>query len=276
MIRPALLVVCATCRDRERRAGRGRAAHHLALRSPRDGDVELQRQRGGAVRRHRARHRRAAVARQLRHRRHRHRAAAEHRHLPQGADARHLGQLRVARVRERAVLSGGAHQPAAAGDRQCRHAAPPPARASTISRCPSAATRRPSDASTTDTFRKAFIKLKDEHGLYRQEANGVTFLTPALFQTSIALPAEVPTGTYEIDVKLFLDGMMIARTPSALEIYKAGFEQFVSSSAQTHGVLYGLAASGDGDPDRLVRLGGVPPGLIGAVQSARQRRAAMA
>jgi len=100
------------------------------------------------------------------------------------------------------------------------------------------------DPSITETFRKAFIKLKDEHGLYRQEANGVTFLTPALFQTSIALPAEVPTGNYEIDVKLFLDGMMIARTPSALEIYKAGFEQFVSSSAQNHGLLYGLAASG--------------------------------
>jgi len=97
--------------------------------------------------------------------------------------------------------------------------------------------------STNETFRKAFIKLKDEHGLYRQESNGVTFLTPALFQTSIALPAEVPTGTYEIDVKLFLDGMLIARTPSALEIYKAGFEQFVSSSAQAHGLLYGLATS---------------------------------
>jgi uncharacterized protein (TIGR02186 family) len=94
-----------------------------------------------------------------------------------------------------------------------------------------------------ETFRKAFLKIKDEHGLYRQESNGVTFLTPALFQASIPLPAEVPTGTYEIDVKLFMDGMLIARTPSALEIYKAGFEQLVSSSAQTHGLLYGLATS---------------------------------
>jgi uncharacterized protein (TIGR02186 family) len=94
-----------------------------------------------------------------------------------------------------------------------------------------------------ETFRKALVQLKDEHGLYRQEANGVTFLTPALFRASIALPAEVPTGTYEIDVKLFVDGMMVARTPSALEIYKAGFEQFVTSSAQTHGALYGLATA---------------------------------
>jgi uncharacterized protein (TIGR02186 family) len=99
------------------------------------------------------------------------------------------------------------------------------------------------DDASGETFRKAFLKLKDEHSLYRQESNGVTFLTPALFRASIALPAEVPTGTYEIEVTLFADGMMIARTPSALEIYKAGFEQFVSSSAQTHGVLYGLATS---------------------------------
>jgi uncharacterized protein (TIGR02186 family) len=101
----------------------------------------------------------------------------------------------------------------------------------------------PADDLPGETFRKAFLKLKEDHGLYRQESNGVTFLTPALFQASIALPADVPTGTYEIDVKLFADGMMIARTPSALEIYKAGFEQFVTSSAQYHGVLYGLATS---------------------------------
>jgi uncharacterized protein (TIGR02186 family) len=94
-----------------------------------------------------------------------------------------------------------------------------------------------------ETFRKAFITLKSDHGLYHQESNGVTFLTPALFRASIALPAEVPVGTYEVEVKLFADGMMIARTPSALEIYKAGFEQFVSSSAQTHGVLYGFATA---------------------------------
>jgi uncharacterized protein (TIGR02186 family) len=96
---------------------------------------------------------------------------------------------------------------------------------------------------TGPAFRQAFLKLQEEHGLYRQESNGVTFLTPALFRASIPLPADVPTGTYEIDVKLFTDGALIARTPSALEIYKAGFEQFVTSSAQVHGLLYGLATA---------------------------------
>jgi uncharacterized protein (TIGR02186 family) len=101
----------------------------------------------------------------------------------------------------------------------------------------------PADDMPGEAFRKAFLKLEEDHGLYRQESNGVTFLTPALFRASIALPAEVPTGTYEIEVTLFANGVMIARTPSALEIYKAGFEQFVTSSAQYHGVLYGLATS---------------------------------
>ncbi|HEY6254293.1 MAG TPA: TIGR02186 family protein [Xanthobacteraceae bacterium] len=94
-----------------------------------------------------------------------------------------------------------------------------------------------------DVFRKAFLSLKDEHGLYRQESNGVTFVAPALFRASIPLPAEVLVGTYEVDVKLFADGAVIARTPSALEIFKAGFEQFVTTSAQNHGLLYGLAAA---------------------------------
>ena len=36
---------------------------------------------------------------------------------------------------------------------------------------------------------------------------------------------------------------MIARTPSALEVYKAGFEQVVSNAARYHGFLYGLATA---------------------------------
>jgi uncharacterized protein (TIGR02186 family) len=95
-----------------------------------------------------------------------------------------------------------------------------------------------------DPFRVAFLKLREEHGLYREATNGVTFLTPALFQASIPLPAEALVGNYEVDVKLFADGTMIARAPpSALEIYKSGFEQYVSSTAQSHGVLYGLVTS---------------------------------
>jgi len=99
------------------------------------------------------------------------------------------------------------------------------------------------DAASDDPFRLAFIKLKSDHGLYREASNGVTFLTPTLFRASIPLPAEVPVGTYEVDVRLFADGAQIARTPSPFEVYKSGFEQIVTAAARDHGLLYGLATA---------------------------------
>jgi uncharacterized protein (TIGR02186 family) len=94
-----------------------------------------------------------------------------------------------------------------------------------------------------DPFRKAFLRLKKEHGLYRDQPNGVTFLTPTLFRASIPLPSNVPFGTYEIDMKLFADGAMIARSTSALEIIKVGFEQFVAEAARDHGLAYGFSTA---------------------------------
>ena len=99
------------------------------------------------------------------------------------------------------------------------------------------------DAASDDPFRLAFIKIRTEQGLYREASNGVTFLAPGLFRASIPLPAEVPVGTYEVDVRLFADGAQIARTPAPFEVYKSGFEQVVTAAAREHGVLYGLATA---------------------------------
>jgi uncharacterized protein (TIGR02186 family) len=54
------------------------------------------------------------------------------------------------------------------------------------------------------------------------------------------LSAEVQTGNYDVDVKLFADGALIARTNTAFEVIKVGFEQFVATAAQSHGLFYGL------------------------------------
>jgi uncharacterized protein (TIGR02186 family) len=100
------------------------------------------------------------------------------------------------------------------------------------------------DSARDDPFRQAFLRIRREQELYRQEENGVTFLTPALFRASIPLPAQVPVGSYAVDVKLFADGSLIARTPTAFEVYKAGFEQVVTTAAREHGLSYGLVTAG--------------------------------
>jgi uncharacterized protein (TIGR02186 family) len=95
----------------------------------------------------------------------------------------------------------------------------------------------------SDPFRSAFVRLRADHGLYLEQTSALTFLTPTLFRTGIPLPAEVPTGTYTIDIKLFAGGAFVAKTETAFEIVKVGFEQFVANSARHHGLLYGLATA---------------------------------
>lgn len=95
----------------------------------------------------------------------------------------------------------------------------------------------------SDPFRSAFVRLRTIHGLYREQTSAVTFLTPTLFRTGIPLPAEVPIGTYDVDIKLFAGGMLIAKTETAFEIVKIGFEQFVANAARQHGLLYGLGTA---------------------------------
>jgi uncharacterized protein (TIGR02186 family) len=99
------------------------------------------------------------------------------------------------------------------------------------------------DTVRDDPYRLAFIRLESEQGLYREQPNAVTFLTPTLFRVAIPLPADVPTGTFAIDVKLFADGAMVARTNTALEVIKVGFEQYVADAARDHGLLYGIATA---------------------------------
>jgi uncharacterized protein (TIGR02186 family) len=99
------------------------------------------------------------------------------------------------------------------------------------------------DASQDDPFRVAFLKLKQDQGLYREVSNGVIPLTSLLFRAPIPLPAEVPVGNYGVDVRLFVDGAQIAREQSPFEVYKSGFEQVVTAAARDYGLLYGLATA---------------------------------
>ncbi|WP_035654819.1 TIGR02186 family protein, partial [Bradyrhizobium sp. STM 3809] len=99
------------------------------------------------------------------------------------------------------------------------------------------------DVVPNDVFRSAFVRLQSQHGLYREDTSAVTFLTPTLFRTGIPLPAAVPIGTYEVEIKLLADGAFVTKTETAFEIVKVGFEQFVASSARQNGLVYGLVTT---------------------------------
>jgi uncharacterized protein (TIGR02186 family) len=92
-------------------------------------------------------------------------------------------------------------------------------------------------------FREALHRLKAEEGLYLQDERGVTFLTPDIFRASIPLPATAPPGNYEVDVTLFADTVILARTHTNFELVKTGFEEQVGAIARDWSLAYGLATA---------------------------------
>lgn len=99
------------------------------------------------------------------------------------------------------------------------------------------------DVVADDQFRSAFVRLRTARGLYREEGNAVTFLTPTLFRTGIPLPAAVPIGPYKVEIKLFANGALVTQTTTSFEMVKVGFEQFVANAARHDGLLYGLVTA---------------------------------
>jgi uncharacterized protein (TIGR02186 family) len=100
------------------------------------------------------------------------------------------------------------------------------------------------DVRRDDPFRMAFLRLQKQRGHYRERDNAVTFLTPTVFRSTIPLPADVPVGSYEVDVKLLADGALLWRDTSAFETVKVAFEQFVANAAREHALLYGFSTAG--------------------------------
>jgi len=94
-----------------------------------------------------------------------------------------------------------------------------------------------------EPFREALLRLKSRDGLYRENERGVTFLTPSIFNASIPLPAIAPPGTYDVEVMLLADTVILARTLTHFELVKTGFEQQVGDVARDWSLLYGLAAA---------------------------------
>jgi uncharacterized protein (TIGR02186 family) len=101
-----------------------------------------------------------------------------------------------------------------------------------------------SPAAQHDAFREALLRLGTRDGLYFQDESGVTFLTPTMFRATILVPATAPPGPYDVEVALFADGALLARSYPGFALAKIGFEQQVADLAHERSALYGVATAG--------------------------------
>ncbi|MHA1517687.1 MAG: TIGR02186 family protein [Alphaproteobacteria bacterium] len=94
--------------------------------------------------------------------------------------------------------------------------------------------------SEEQSFRTALIRLKEKKDLFQEDDDGVTFIGRSLFRATVALPVNVPTGRYLVDVYLFRDGELKSESQGTLQVTKAGIEALLYRLAFEHPFLYGL------------------------------------
>lgn len=80
------------------------------------------------------------------------------------------------------------------------------------------------------------------NGLYRGQRGRVTFLGNQLFRAEFDLPANVPTGSYQVQVFLFRDGKVISAQTTPLRVDKVGVEAELFDFAHRHAAYYGIVA----------------------------------
>ncbi len=91
-------------------------------------------------------------------------------------------------------------------------------------------------------WRDGLVRNFQRAGLYTTSVRNVTFLGNRLFRTRISLPANVPTGTYQVQVFLIVDGRVVSAQTTPLSVSKVGGEAVVFDFAYKQPAIYGLIA----------------------------------
>ena len=91
-------------------------------------------------------------------------------------------------------------------------------------------------------WRAGLIRNQGALGLYQASVGRVLFLGNRLFRAEFELPANVPTGTYQVEVVLLQDGHVVDAQTTPLTVEKAGLEAEVYDFAHQNSAIYGLIA----------------------------------
>jgi len=90
-------------------------------------------------------------------------------------------------------------------------------------------------------WQAAFRCLKERNGDYLKPSNAVKLEENRLFSANIDLPAEIPLGTYHLDVYLARNGHVVSHKTRDLEVHQVRLERWVANSVNAHSWLFGVS-----------------------------------
>ncbi len=100
----------------------------------------------------------------------------------------------------------------------------------------------PAPSVVVDAFRAALERTQQQAGLFVNRMGKVDFLGERLFRTTIAFPANVPTGTYLVEVFLVRDKDVVSGQTTPLVVSKVGVDAAVFEFSGRQPGFYGAIA----------------------------------
>ncbi|WP_239988457.1 TIGR02186 family protein [Paramagnetospirillum kuznetsovii] len=91
-------------------------------------------------------------------------------------------------------------------------------------------------------YRQALLRLKQKSGLYGTGVQEIGMLSQRLFRTDMHFPANVPVGTYMVEVYLVVDRQVVSAQTTPLVVSKIGVGADVYDFAHHQAAAYGIIA----------------------------------
>lgn len=98
----------------------------------------------------------------------------------------------------------------------------------------------PSGIVDAERFTEALIRIREENGLYSTQTEKVNFTEATLFDTAIALPANLTEGDYVARFLLTRGGRVIDTHEEIINVTKVGLERFLYNLSREQPLVYGL------------------------------------
>jgi uncharacterized protein (TIGR02186 family) len=98
------------------------------------------------------------------------------------------------------------------------------------------------DPAERDAFRAALLDEQRRQRLYVDEPGRIAFLGDRLFRATFDFPANVPTGTYIVEVFLVRDKSVVNGQTTPLLVSQTGIDADVGEFAQRQALAYGVLA----------------------------------
>jgi uncharacterized protein (TIGR02186 family) len=100
----------------------------------------------------------------------------------------------------------------------------------------------PVRAERVPIFAEALVREQQQIGLFPTKVERISFLGERLFRATISFPANVPTGTYLVEIFLIRNRAVVGAQTTPLIVSKVGIDAAVFDFANTQAAAYGAIA----------------------------------